>query len=160
MATYQELIAQKAALDKQQADLEKQIAETLKAERSGVINQIKAMMADHGITVADLSNRLGRPPRPRTPQAPRRPRPLAKWPRSIAILRLAKPGQAAASSPSGLQRRWNRAASWKTSPFDRRLPAPRAGLRSPDKATSGGLVVLHQQRARLRQPTPCLRQPG
>ena len=63
MATYQELIAQKAALDKQKADLEKQIAETLKAERSGVINQIKAMMADHGITVTDLSNRVGRPPK-------------------------------------------------------------------------------------------------
>lgn len=64
MATYQELIAQKAALDKQKADLEKQIAETLKAERAGVINQIKALMADHGITVADLSaNKPGRPPK-------------------------------------------------------------------------------------------------
>lgn len=63
MATYQELIAQKAALDKQQADLEKQIAETLKAERSGVISQIKAMMAEHGITLSDLSTRVGRPPK-------------------------------------------------------------------------------------------------
>ncbi|HQY07866.1 MAG: H-NS histone family protein [Leptothrix sp. (in: Bacteria)] len=64
MATYQELIAQKAALDKQKADLEKQIAETLKAERSGVINQIKTLMADHGITVADLAaNKPGRPPK-------------------------------------------------------------------------------------------------
>ncbi len=64
MATYQELIAQKAALDKQKADLEKQIAETLKAERAGVINQIKTLMADHGITVTDLAaNKPGRPPK-------------------------------------------------------------------------------------------------
>ncbi len=63
MATYQELIAQKAALDKQKADLEKQIAETLKAERAGVINQIKTLMADHGITVGDLTVKAGRPPK-------------------------------------------------------------------------------------------------
>jgi DNA-binding protein H-NS len=63
MATYQELIAQKAALDKQTADLEKQIADTLKAERSGVINQIKAMMAEHDISVGDLGGKVGRPPK-------------------------------------------------------------------------------------------------
>lgn len=63
MSTYQELVAQKAELDKQKADLEKQIADALKAERIGVINQIKGMMATHGITLADLSSRLGRPPK-------------------------------------------------------------------------------------------------
>jgi DNA-binding protein H-NS len=63
MSTYQELVAQKAELDKQKADLEKQIADALKAERAGVINQIKGMMAAHGITLADLGTRAGRPPK-------------------------------------------------------------------------------------------------
>lgn len=63
MATYQELIAQRAALEKQHADLEKQIAETLKAERSNVINQIRSLMAEHGITAADLATKAGRPPK-------------------------------------------------------------------------------------------------
>jgi len=63
MSSYQELVAQKAELDKQKADLEKQIADALKAERAGVINQIKGLMASHGITLADLSVRVGRPPK-------------------------------------------------------------------------------------------------
>lgn len=63
MSTYQELVAQKAELDRQKADLEKQIADALKAERAGVINQIKGMMATHGITLADLGTRVGRPPK-------------------------------------------------------------------------------------------------
>ncbi|MCK6424768.1 MAG: H-NS histone family protein [Burkholderiaceae bacterium] len=63
MATYQELIAQKEALARQQAELERLIAETRKAERAGVINQIKQMMADHGITAADLTTKVGRPPK-------------------------------------------------------------------------------------------------
>lgn len=63
MATYQELIAQKEALARQQAELERLIADTRKAERAGVITQIKQMMADHGITPADLAGRVGRPPK-------------------------------------------------------------------------------------------------
>ena len=57
MATYQELVAQKAALDKQQADLQKQIADALRTERAGVIAQIKTLMAEHGIEVADLGTK-------------------------------------------------------------------------------------------------------
>lgn len=60
MATYQDLLAQKAALEKQHAELEKQISDTLRAERSGVINQIKSLMAEHGITLADLGTKPGR----------------------------------------------------------------------------------------------------
>ncbi|MEY4909294.1 MAG: hypothetical protein RL260_3012 [Pseudomonadota bacterium] len=64
MSTYQELIAQKAELDRLQADLDKQIAETLRNERAGVISQIKALMAENGLTAADLgSARPGRPPK-------------------------------------------------------------------------------------------------
>jgi DNA-binding protein H-NS len=55
MATYQELVAQKNALEKQRADLEKQINDALRSERSGVIAQIKTLMAEHGITATDLT---------------------------------------------------------------------------------------------------------
>lgn len=64
MSTYQELIAQKAELDRLQADLDKQIAETLRNERANVIQQIKTLMADNGLSVADLATaRPGRPPK-------------------------------------------------------------------------------------------------
>ncbi|MFM2342325.1 MAG: hypothetical protein RLZZ592_1978 [Pseudomonadota bacterium] len=62
MSTYQELIARQQDLARQQAELEKQIQDTLRAERAGVIQQIKTMMAEHGLTVADLSSsKPGRP---------------------------------------------------------------------------------------------------
>lgn len=64
MTTYQELVAQKAELDRLQAELDKQITETLRNERAGVISQIKALMAENGITAADLtSGKPGRPPK-------------------------------------------------------------------------------------------------
>jgi DNA-binding protein H-NS len=54
MATYQDLLAQKAALEKQQAALEKQLEEARKAERADVIAQIRNLMSQHGLSVADL----------------------------------------------------------------------------------------------------------
>lgn len=62
MSTYQELLARQQELAREQAELERQIQETLRAERAGVIQQIKAMMAEHGLTVAGLSS--GKPGRP------------------------------------------------------------------------------------------------
>jgi DNA-binding protein H-NS len=41
----------------QKATLEKQIAEAQRAERGAAIAQIKALMAEHGLTAADLSGR-------------------------------------------------------------------------------------------------------
>lgn len=61
MATYHELLAQKADLEKMTADLEKQINDARRAERAGVINQIKSLMAEHGITADDLSAKATRP---------------------------------------------------------------------------------------------------
>ena len=52
-----DLLAQKAALDKQIADAQRE-------ERSGAIAQVKALMAEHGLTAADLSSRT-----PKTPKA-------------------------------------------------------------------------------------------
>ena len=100
MASYQDLIAQKAALEKQQAELEKQIAETLRAERSGVINQIKSLMAEHGITVGDLSS--GKPGRPAGAKSPAAGRKVA------AKYRDPESGQS--WSGRGLQPKWLKAA--------------------------------------------------
>ena len=50
MTTVAELLAQKAAL-------EKQIAEAQRAEKAGAIAQVKALMDQHGLTLADLSGR-------------------------------------------------------------------------------------------------------
>lgn len=61
MSNYQELLAQKAALEKQAADLDKQLQEARRAERSSVINQIKSLLAEHGLTVADLGLKPGKP---------------------------------------------------------------------------------------------------
>ncbi len=60
MSSYQALLAQKEALAKQAADLEKQLAEARKAERASVINQIKGLLAEHGLTVSDLGLKGGK----------------------------------------------------------------------------------------------------
>ncbi len=49
MPTLQELLAQKAAL-------EQQIQQLSSAERAGAIAQVKTLMAQHGLTLADLSS--------------------------------------------------------------------------------------------------------
>jgi DNA-binding protein H-NS len=61
MSNYQELLAQKEALAKQAAELDKQLAEARRAERAAVINQIKSLLSEHGLTVADLGLKSGKP---------------------------------------------------------------------------------------------------
>ncbi len=53
MATLQELLAQREAL-------ERQIEEVTTKGRAEAIEKIRALMADSGLTVADLGNRGGR----------------------------------------------------------------------------------------------------
>lgn len=60
MSNYQELLAQKEALAKQAAELDKQLAEARRAERAAVINQIKSLLSEHGLTVADLGLKPGK----------------------------------------------------------------------------------------------------
>jgi DNA-binding protein H-NS len=60
MSNYQSLLAQKAALEKQAADLEKQLADARRAERASVIAQIKSLLNEHGLTVADLGLKAGK----------------------------------------------------------------------------------------------------
>ena len=52
MATYQELLAQKAELDKK-------IENARKQELSDAIAQIKTLMSQYGLTVADLGGKAG-----------------------------------------------------------------------------------------------------
>jgi DNA-binding protein H-NS len=55
MSTLSELMAQKAAL-------EKRIADARRDERSATIQRIKSLMAEHGLTAADLSGKAGTGP--------------------------------------------------------------------------------------------------
>jgi DNA-binding protein H-NS len=64
MATLQELLAQKAAL-------EKQIIETQRTERAEAINRVRALMAEHGLTVADLGMKGSATPKSQGSQATR-----------------------------------------------------------------------------------------
>ena len=50
MATLSDLLAQKAAL-------EKQIIDAQREERSAAINQVKTLMAQYGLTLADIGGR-------------------------------------------------------------------------------------------------------
>ncbi|RTL29141.1 MAG: H-NS histone family protein [Burkholderiales bacterium] len=59
MSDYQALLAQKAALNKQAAELERQLTEVRRAERAGVIAQVKALMNEHGLSVSDLGGVSG-----------------------------------------------------------------------------------------------------
>ena len=54
MASVRELLAQKAAI-------EQQIAEAQRAERAGAVAQVRALMAEHGLTLADLSSKPAAP---------------------------------------------------------------------------------------------------
>lgn len=56
MATLSELLAQKAALDEQ-------ISRTRRDERQKAINQVKVLMAEYGLTPADLKVRAAKPTR-------------------------------------------------------------------------------------------------
>jgi DNA-binding protein H-NS len=60
MSRISELIQQRKALAAQQVALEKALQELQSAERQGAIEKVKAMMAEHGITAADLAQGEGR----------------------------------------------------------------------------------------------------
>ena len=50
MATLKELLAQREAI-------EQQIEQTKKSERGAAVNKVRAMMAEYGLTVADLGGK-------------------------------------------------------------------------------------------------------
>jgi DNA-binding protein H-NS len=59
MSTLQDLRAQQAALLEQQAALAREIEAQLAAQRSAAIAEIKRLMAEHGLAVADLGSSGG-----------------------------------------------------------------------------------------------------
>ncbi len=52
MPSVSELLAQKAAI-------EQQIADAPRAERAGAVAKVRALMAEHGLSLADLSTKTG-----------------------------------------------------------------------------------------------------
>ena len=64
MTTVSELLAQKAAI-------EQQIAEAQRAERAGAVAKVRALMAEHGLTLADLSSKAATPKRSGAKVAPK-----------------------------------------------------------------------------------------
>jgi len=54
MASLQELLSQKAEIDRQISDARRQ-------ERTDAINQVRALMAEHGLTAADLVTKAAAP---------------------------------------------------------------------------------------------------
>lgn len=60
MSSYQDLLAQKAALEKQAQELDKALADARRAERAGVIAQIKSLMVEHQLSVEDLAGKPGK----------------------------------------------------------------------------------------------------
>ena len=89
MATLNELLAQKAAL-------EKQIIETQREERSAAIAQIKALMAQHGLSLADIGGRS--------------PAPQVKAGGSKVAAKYRDPATGTTWSGRGLQPKWLKAA--------------------------------------------------
>jgi DNA-binding protein H-NS len=64
MASVNELLAQKAAI-------EQQIADAQRAERANAIAQVRALMAEHGLTPADLASKSAAPKRTGAKVAPK-----------------------------------------------------------------------------------------
>jgi DNA-binding protein H-NS len=64
MTTVSELLAQKAAI-------EQQIAEAQRAERAGAVAKVRALMAEHGLTLADLTSKSATPKRSGAKVAPK-----------------------------------------------------------------------------------------
>jgi DNA-binding protein H-NS len=86
MATLSELLAQKAALDQQ-------IVEVQRQERAQAIAQVRALMTEYGLTLADLG--------PRATSAPRRESGNGK----VAV-KFRHPGSGDTWTGRGLQPRW------------------------------------------------------
>ena len=97
MSSLAELIAQKAAL-------EKRIAEAQNHERGAAIAQIKQLMAQHGLSAADLGLRIGAA-KPSPAKGNAGPRKGSKVP-----VKYRDPASGNAWSGRGLQPKWLQAA--------------------------------------------------
>lgn len=89
-----------AELLAQKAELEKQIAEAQRNERAEAVAQVRALMAQYGLTLADIGSRAAAAPRSATPAQPKA--------KVAAKYRDATTGQT--WSGRGLQPNWLKAA--------------------------------------------------
>lgn len=96
MATLQELMGQKEALDRQ-------IEETKKQERGEAIEKVRALMSEYGLTVADLGTKTRA-----TVRAGRKDKPSGSSAKVAAKYRNTSTGES--WSGRGLQPRWLKAA--------------------------------------------------
>lgn len=101
MATYQELLEAKRKLEQQQAELERQIAESHQAEKAGAVEKVKAIMAEFNLTVADLQETAKRGRKPGAKSATAGSKVAAKY---------RDPATGNAWSGRGLQPKWLKAA--------------------------------------------------
>jgi DNA-binding protein H-NS len=93
MPTLAELLAQKA-------DLEQRIAEQQRAEREQAIAQVRQLMAQYGLTAADI----GGTPRPQSLRS------MAAKPASKVAAKYRDPATGATWSGRGLQPKWLKSA--------------------------------------------------
>jgi DNA-binding protein H-NS len=75
MSNLSELLAQKAALDQQ-------IVEAQRAQKSDAIAQIKSLMSEHGLSLADLGSRVAAAPATPRKAAPAKVPPKFRHPRT------------------------------------------------------------------------------
>lgn len=59
-ATYQELMSQKAALEKQAAALQEQIENAHRSEHTEAVARIRALMQEYGVSLAELGSGGGK----------------------------------------------------------------------------------------------------
>jgi len=60
MSTYQELVAKKQALEKQTAELAEQIRAARDSEHADAVAKIRALMAEHDVSLTELGGRGGK----------------------------------------------------------------------------------------------------
>lgn len=97
----QELLAQRDELARQTAELQKAIADAQSAARKEVLAKIRALMAEHGVTVADLQAS----PKSSSAKADKSPRTGTK-----VAAKYRDPQTGNAWSGRGLQPKWLKAA--------------------------------------------------
>lgn len=102
MPTYHELMTQKAALEKQAAALTEQIEAARRKEHAAAVAQIKALMAEHGVTLAELGSKPAARPGAKKAKGPAAGRKVAAKYRN--------PATGDSWSGRGLQPNWLKAA--------------------------------------------------
>lgn len=98
--TYAQLLEQKRKLEEQQAALAKQLEEAHSAEKAGAVEKVRGIMAEFGLTIADLQETAKRGRKPGAKSAVAGTKVAAKY----------KDSNGNAWTGRGLQPKWLKAA--------------------------------------------------